>query len=103
MEARKSIRAACEFFGQELQRHRLAELQILGPVHLTHATATDEADDALTIGQHRAGDEARVFDGIGRRRARRSGWCRDRWAVSDADCGGALRAETARGRDFPLA
>jgi orotate phosphoribosyltransferase len=36
------IGPSCECLGQELQRDRLPELQILGPVHLAHAAASDE-------------------------------------------------------------
>ena len=38
--------------GQKLQRDRLAELQIVGPVDLAHAAATEQTDDAEAPSQH---------------------------------------------------
>jgi hypothetical protein len=37
---------------QELQRHRLAELQVISPVDLSHAAAAEQADDAISIGKN---------------------------------------------------
>src|SRR2546422_7247407 len=56
---------ATELLGQELQRHRLSELEILGAVDLAHATLSDALDDAIAAGEDPARDEA-----LGRARAR---------------------------------
>ena len=53
--------------GQELEGHRLAQLQIVGPVDLAHATAAEAAHDAVPPGQRRAGREAGVVDPAGMR------------------------------------
>ena len=42
---------------QELQRHRLTELQIVGAIDLTHAAAAEEADHPVPARQHGAGQE----------------------------------------------
>jgi hypothetical protein len=50
---------------EKLERHRHTELQIVGAVDLAHAAFAEQADDAVALGQHRAGREAAVTDGIG--------------------------------------
>ena len=55
---------------QELQRHRLAELEVVGAVDLAHAAAAEQADDAVALGQDRARDEA----GLVRCGMRDGGW-----------------------------
>jgi len=104
---------------QELQRHLLAELQIVGAVHLAHAAATQQADNAVAPGDRGAGQEAAVLAGVGDGQWRR---CWGRWrpeiggrrrgrfavtatvtdAVSDAvtERCGAERAEDAAGGGF---
>ena len=47
---------------QEFQGDRLAELQIIGAVHLPHPAATEQADDAIAVGKDYAGSEA--ADGV---------------------------------------
>jgi hypothetical protein len=54
---------------QELQRDRLAELQVVGPVDLAHPTATEQTDDSIPLDQHRARNEAAL---VGRRRRNRA-------------------------------
>ena len=44
--------------GQELQRHRLIERQILGAIDLAHAAAAEHRDEAISAGNDRAGCEA---------------------------------------------
>src|SRR5262249_55561582 len=44
---------------QELERDRLAELEVVGAVYLAHAAASQEAHDAVAARDHRAGKEAR--------------------------------------------
>ena len=43
--------------GQELQRDRLAELEVVGAVDLAHAAAAEQADDPVALREHRAGQE----------------------------------------------
>ena len=50
---------------QELQRDRLAELQVVGAVDLPHAAAPDQADDAVALGEDRARREASGVDRVG--------------------------------------
>ena len=52
---------------QELQRHGLAELQIVGAVDLAHAAAAEQADDPVALGEDRAGRETAGLDRVGRR------------------------------------
>jgi hypothetical protein len=47
---------------QELQRDRLAELQVIGPVDLAHPAATEQTDDSISAGQHRARNESALVD-----------------------------------------
>ena len=69
--------SSCSGLGQELQRDRLPELQVVGAVDLAHAAAPDEADDAVALDEERAGVEAR--------------------AVADRRCGAAAELATSRG------
>ena len=52
---------------QELQRDGLAELQVVGAVHLAHAAAADQSDDAVALGEDRPGGEAAAFEHVGGR------------------------------------
>src|SRR5262245_63964887 len=47
-----------DLWRQELQRDRLAELEIVRPVNLTHPAAAEQADHAVTAREHRAWQEA---------------------------------------------
>ena len=40
--------------GQELQRHRFAQLEVLGPIDLTHTPTTEGADDSVALGEQGA-------------------------------------------------
>ena len=51
-------------FGQELQRDGLPQREILRPVHLAHATFAEQADDSITLCQHRSRREAGLVDGV---------------------------------------
>jgi hypothetical protein len=53
-------------FGQELERDRLIERQIVGAIHLARAAAAEDADQAVAAVDDRPGREAG-----GRRRRRR--------------------------------
>ena len=41
-------------FGQKLQRYRLAQFEIIGAIDLAHAALSEDADDAVTLGQKHA-------------------------------------------------
>lgn len=47
MKSRQTIGVLTELNRQELECDRLSELQILGAVDLTHATTTQESDNAI--------------------------------------------------------
>ena len=49
-------------FGQELQRHRLAEGEVGSAVDFAHAAAAEQPDDAVASAQQRAGNEAAFVD-----------------------------------------
>jgi hypothetical protein len=78
VELRQPLRIAIDRFGQELERDRLSELQVVGAVDLAHAPLADATDDAVTIVEDRARIEPSVVDvagsaapaGAGARRAR---------------------------------
>ncbi len=61
---------------QKLEGDRLAQLQVVGTVHLAHAAAAETAHDAISLGEQGAGREAAVVDragvaGVGERRTHR--------------------------------
>ena len=43
------VRIARHGFGQELQRHRLAEHQIVGAIDLAHAALAEQRDDPIAL------------------------------------------------------
>ena len=64
---------------EELQRHDLAELEVVGAVHLAHASLADQGHDAIPVRHHDAGRES---GGVGvaraqHRRGRRRGTGRE--------------------------
>ena len=50
-EPLEPIRIAFDVARQELQRDRLAELQVVGAVDLAHAAAAEQADHAIAAGE----------------------------------------------------
>ena len=54
-----------QLLGQELERHRLAELEVVGAVDLAHAAHADALDHAVAAGEDVAGDEALCRSGGG--------------------------------------
>ena len=66
VELRQPRRIAVDVRRQELQRDRLAELQVVGAVDLAHAAAAEPPDDAVASAEERAGLEAAVVDRAGR-------------------------------------
>jgi len=67
MEFGDPVDVAGEFVRQKLEGYRLPEFQVFRPIHFTHAAAADQADDPITVGQHRPGNELRAVDGVRRR------------------------------------
>ncbi len=62
---------------QELQRDRLAELQVVGAIDLAHAAAAEQADHAVAAGEHDTRKVAPAIAGRARRLRRRvriGGW-----------------------------
>ncbi len=57
-EALQSTGVLLELLRKELERHRLAELQVVGAVDLAHPAAAEQTDDAVSLPKHRSGDEA---------------------------------------------
>ncbi len=53
-EALESRRVGCELDGEKLERHRLAELEIVGAVDLAHPSPAEETDDAIAGPEHGA-------------------------------------------------
>ena len=56
---------ALEAGRQELQRDRLAELEVVGAVDLAHPAASQQSDHAVAAGNDRTGQETRAVRGIG--------------------------------------
>ena len=67
------LRIVGQCLGQELQGHRLPQLQVISAVDLAHAPLSQQSDDPVTFVKYRAGDEATVGRGgqVERRQARR--------------------------------
>src|SRR6185436_8034505 len=53
--------------GQELERHRLAELRVVGAIDLAHAAGAEDAGDAVTARDDRARRELRLHAAAARR------------------------------------
>ena len=51
--------------GQELQCNGLAQLQVIGSIDFAHATAAEQPDDAVAVGQDRSGSESSGRNRIG--------------------------------------
>ena len=66
VELGQARRIAVDVSGQELQRDRLPELQIVGPKHLAHAAASEAPDDAVAAAEEGAGGKAPVIDAAAR-------------------------------------
>ena len=64
MEAREPVGAIRDLLRQEFQRDRLSELQVFRSIDFAHAAATQQADDAVAAGQHRAGNELRAVESV---------------------------------------
>ena len=64
VELREPRGIAIDRLGQEFQRDRLAELQVVGAIDLTHAALCRAADDAVAPAEEGAGREAAVIDRV---------------------------------------
>jgi hypothetical protein len=64
VELRQPRRIAIDIAGQELQRDRLSELEVIRAVDLAHASASEPADDAVAAAEDGTRREAAVIDGI---------------------------------------
>ena len=91
-EALAADRVAREIAREKLQRDRLAEFEVVGAVHLAHAAAAEQADDAIAIGEDRAGCEAADGDCVGRDEPP------DAWRLRESrrDAGGAGTGDAVR-------
>ena len=95
VKARQPIRSIGDLHRQELERHDLPELQILGPIHFAHPTTAQQADDAVARVQHGARHELGSIErgGDGERAGRRHG---ERRGVRRGHAGAASQAVAAR-------
>ena len=66
VKAFQAPRIVDQGLGQELQGHRLTQLEIVGPVDLAHAALAQQPHDAVARGQHGAGSEATLVKGTRR-------------------------------------
>ena len=62
-EAVQSHRVGHQLLRQELHPDRLAQLQVVGPVHLTHPAAAEQPDNAVTLAKEGTGQEPEVDRG----------------------------------------
>src|SRR4030095_6843019 len=65
-EARQPARILFDVLGKELERHGLTELEIVGPIDLTHAPFPEKTENPVAISQNRAGKESALIEGTGR-------------------------------------
>ena len=63
VEARQTRRVHLERLGQKLQRDRLLEPQVVGTVHLAHASLPEQVDHAIPFVEDGARRESAVPDG----------------------------------------
>jgi hypothetical protein len=61
MEPRDSLGVERQRIWQELQGHRLVELDIVGLLDLAHSAASQQGDDPVAIDEKRPGNEATVI------------------------------------------
>ncbi len=64
--ARSSMKCVNNISGQEFQCDRLSELEIVRPIHFSHAPASQPTDDAITSAEEGAGRKAAMIDGARR-------------------------------------
>jgi hypothetical protein len=53
----QSLIPAC-IFRKEFERNRLAQRQIIGAINFSHATATEQCNDAITASQQASGKKS---------------------------------------------
>jgi hypothetical protein len=59
-EPRRRVLAVAGVRGQQLERDRLIEPQVVGAIYLAHRAASEQADDAVAAGEDVAGREPRL-------------------------------------------
>jgi hypothetical protein len=64
METRKPVGVISDLLRQEFQSDRLFELQVFRSIDVGHAAATQQADDAVAAGLHRARNELRAVESV---------------------------------------
>jgi hypothetical protein len=62
VKLRESDRLVTQSVGQELQRHRLAESEIVSPIHFAHPARAEQPDNAVAAVEQRAWRESAVAD-----------------------------------------
>jgi hypothetical protein len=65
-EALPADRIVGELTRQELERDRLSQLQVVGPIDLAHAATAEQTDDAIPFSQNRTRREEANRNRIGR-------------------------------------
>ena len=64
MEPREPVGTVGDLLGQELESHRLTELQVFRSIHFAHAALPQQSDNAIPFDKDRSGNEARIVDGV---------------------------------------
>jgi hypothetical protein len=64
-EAFPADRIISQFRWEELQGYRLAKLQIVGSVDLSHAPAPEQTDNTITVGNYSSWGESSSRNGVG--------------------------------------
>ena len=67
VKAREAAQRRATLLRQELERDRLAELQVIGAIDLAHPAFAQQADDAVAIREHGPGRKPAVADRVRRR------------------------------------
>jgi hypothetical protein len=67
VELRQACGVLVDVRGQELERHGLAELEVVRSIDLPHAAAPEAFNDAVASAEERPRFEAPVIDGARRR------------------------------------
>jgi hypothetical protein len=64
-QSRQCRRVAVEALWEQLDRHRLSEREVVCAVHLAHAPAAEQADDAVAAGKDGAWRELAMAEAAG--------------------------------------
>ena len=103
VEEFQSLGILGEVLRKKLQRHRVAELEVVRPVNFAHPPLADQRDDTVTLGDLRPRQKSTVLRSLGKRRvnaavvgAASDVYLEKRRRVLRPQRSPALRAETAR-------